>query len=326
MNAKKNGIAVAGTVIVDKINEIAAYPAPGELTQIKSLQTAIGGCVPNVALDLKKICPDLPVRAIGRMGSDEEAAYVRSALEAGGVDTAGLHEAPGERTSFTEVMSIPGGQRTFFTYAGAGGNFGIDDMDYGDILPQMLHLGYFLLLQKVDDGDGLRILQDAKEKGIRTSIDLVSENSDRYSVVVPCLPWTDYLIINELEAGKLTQMEPNNENLEAIARKLKAMGVREKVIIHKPDLAVCLTGEALTVLPSYALPEGYIKGTTGAGDAFCAGALLGIYYGWTDEEILSFASGCAVMALGSPDATSGLREETEIKDFCKQFTRQRSTL
>lgn len=326
MNAKKNGIAVAGTVIVDKINEIAAYPAPGELTQIKSLQTAIGGCVPNVALDLKKICPDLPVRAIGRMGSDEEAAYVRNTLEAGGVDTQGLHEAPGERTSFTEVMSIPGGQRTFFTYAGAGGNFGIDDMDYGDILPQMLHLGYFLLLQKVDDGDGLRILQDAKEKGIRTSIDLVSENSDRYSVVVPCLPYTDYLIINELEAGKLAQLEPANENLEAIARKLKTMGVREKVIIHKPDLAVCLTGETLTVLPSYALPEGYIKGTTGAGDAFCAGALLGIYNGWTDEEILSFASGCAVMALGSPDATSGLREETEIKDFCKQFTRQRSTL
>lgn len=326
MNAKKNGIAVAGTVIVDKINEIAAYPAPGELTQIKSLQTAIGGCVPNVALDLKKICPDLPVRAIGRMGSDEEAVYVRNTLEAGGVDTAGLHEAPGERTSFTEVMSIPGGQRTFFTYAGAGGNFGIDDMDYGDILPQMLHLGYFLLLQKVDNGDGLKILQDARKKGIRTSIDLVSENSDRYGLVVPCLPWTDYLIINELEAGKLTQMEPNNENLEAIARKLKTMGVREKVIIHKPDLAVCLTGEALTVLPSYALPEGYIKGTTGAGDAFCAGALLGIYNSWTDEEILSFASGCAVMALGSPDATSGLREETEIKDFCKQFTRQRSTL
>ena len=178
----------------------------------------------------------------------------------------------------------------------------------------------------MDDGDGLKILKAATEKGVRTSIDLVSENSDRYSVVVPCLPWTDYLIINELEAGKLTQMEPNNENLEAIARKLKAMGVREKVIIHKPDLSVCLTGEALTVLPSYALPEGYIKGTTGAGDAFCAGALLGIYNGWTDKEILSFASGCAVMALGSPDATSGLREETEIKDFCKQFTRQRSTL
>lgn len=326
MADKKNGIAVAGTVIVDKINEISAYPAPGELTQIKSLQTAIGGCVPNVALDLKKISPDLPVRAIGRMGSDEEAAFVRSTLASGGVDTEGLREAASERTSFTEVMSIPGGQRTFFTYAGAGGNFGIDDMYYGETLPKMLHLGYFLLLQKVDGGDGLKILMDAKEKGIRTSIDLVSENSDRYSLVLPCLPYTDYLIVNELEAGKLAGISPENENLPAIAQKLRSLGVREKVIIHKPDVSLCLSDGGLTVVPSYALPDGYIKGTTGAGDAFCAGALLGIYRNWTDEEILSFASGCAVMALGSFDATSGLTEAAQIKAFCAQFDRQRSSL
>ena len=50
----KAGITVAGTVIVDKINEISAYPQSGELTQIRSVQKAIGGCVPNVALDLKR--------------------------------------------------------------------------------------------------------------------------------------------------------------------------------------------------------------------------------------------------------------------------------
>ena len=326
MEKAKNGIAVAGTVIVDKINEISAYPALGELTQIKALQTAIGGCVPNVALDLKKICPELPVRAIGRMGSDEEATYVRQTLAAGGVDVGGLCQEAGERTSFTEVMSIPGGQRTFFTYAGAGGNFGLEDMDYGPTLPKMLHLGYFLLLRKVDEGDGLKILMDAKEKGIRTSIDLVSENSDRYHLVLPCLPYTDYLIVNELEAGKLAGISPEDKNLPVIGEKLLALGVREKVIIHKPELSVCITRTGMTVVPSYDLPAGYIKGTTGAGDAFCAGALLGIYQDKTDEEILTFASGCAVMALGSPDATSGLTEEATIREFCEQFPRQRSTL
>ena len=98
------------------------------------------------------------------------------------------------------------------------------------------------------------------------------------------------------------------------------------MIIHKPELSLCVTRAGLVVVPSYDLPAGYIKGTTGAGDAFCAGALLGIYQDKTDEEILSFASGCAVMALGSPDATSGLAEEATIRDFCEQFPRQRSTL
>ena len=319
---ERKGIAVAGSVIVDKINEISAYPNAGELTQIRSIQNAVGGCVPNVALDLKKIAPELPVSAIGKIGSDAEGAYVKEVLNAGGVSTAGLRVMQGEKTSFTEVMSVPGGQRTFFVYPGAGADFGVADMDFEAIDAKILHLGYFLLLQKVDDGDGLKILQKAKQMGLETSIDLVSENSHRYGLVLPCLPHTDYLIVNELEAGRLAGISPSPENLEAIAKKLMALGVGKKVIIHMPERSVCLSAEGYSVLGSYILPEGYIQGTTGAGDAFCAGALVGIYQGWSDMQIMEFASGCAVMALGSPDATSGMKTREEIIDFCKQFARR----
>ena len=318
----RNGIAVAGSVIVDKINEISAYPNAGELTQIRSIQNAAGGCVPNVALDLKKIAPQLAVSAIGKIGNDAEGEFITNILQCGGVSTTGLAVMPGEKTTFTEVMSVSGGQRTFFVYPGSGADFGVADMDFGAIDAKILHLGYFLLLQKVDDGDGLKILQKAKEVGLETSIDLVSENSDRYGLVLPCLPYTDYLIINELEAGKLAGIEPKPENLQAICEKLKALGVQKKVIIHMPERSVCLSEEGYSVLGSYILPDGYIQGTTGAGDAFCAGALIGIYNGWSDMEIMEFASSCAVMALSSPDATSGMKEETEIKEFCKQFARR----
>ena len=320
--AEKTGITVAGTVIVDKINEISAYPKIGELTQIRSIQKAIGGCVPNVALDLKKISPELAVRAVGTIGDDEEGSFVTDILQRGGVDTDGLTVLQGEMTSFTDVMSVAGGQRTFFTYAGASAKFGSEHVDFAENCPKMLHLGYFLLLERVDNGEGLKILRNAKEQGIETSIDLVSENSDRYALVKPCLPYTDYLIINELEAGKLTGIEANKQNLETVARSLMEMGVRKKVIIHMPDCAVCLSEAGCTCVASYALPEGYIQGTTGAGDAFCAGALMGIYHGWSDREILEFASAVAVMALGSPDATSGLAAMDEIRTFCSRFSRQ----
>lgn len=320
--ANRTGIAVAGSVLVDKINEISAYPNKGELTQIRSIQNAAGGCVPNVALDLKRIAPALPVSALGKIGADEEGAFVTQVLGDGGVDTTGLQVMQGEKTSFTNVMSIPGGQRTFFVYAGASADFGVADMDFAKMDAKLLHLGYFLLLQKVDDGDGLKILQEAKKHGIETSIDLVSENSDRYGLVLPCLPYTDYLIVNELEAGRLAGMEPTPENLEAICRKLKALGVQKKVIIHMPERAVCLSQEGYSSLGSYILPEDYIQGTTGAGDAFCAGALIGIYNGWPDKQIMEFASGCAVMALGVPDATSGMQTQAQITEFCKQFTRR----
>ena len=97
--------------------------------------------------------------------------------------------------------------------------------------------------------------------------------------------------------------------------------VEIKGMKYKPDRAVCLSKEEYTVVGSYVLPQGYIKGTTGAGDAFCAGTLIGIYKEWQDQEILEFASASAVMALGSADATSGLKKEEEIKKYCKQFDR-----
>ena len=322
---ERNGIAVAGSVLVDKINEIKAYPQSGELTQIVGLEKAVGGCVPNVALDLKKICPDMHIKAIGKIGNDEEGAYVSEVLSQGEVDVTGFVVDDSDKTSFTEVMSVINGQRTFFTYPGTSADFGYDDIDFENLNARILHLGYFLLLEKVDQGDGLLILKKAKELGMMTSIDLVSENSDRYSLVLPCLPYTDYLIINENEAGKLTDIEPTDENMESIAYKLRELGVQQKVVIHKPDYAVCLSEEGYTVVPSYKIPDDYIKGTTGAGDAFCAGTLVGIYKGWTDEEILEFGSACAVMALGKADATSGLVTETEIKEYCKRFERRGGT-
>jgi sugar/nucleoside kinase (ribokinase family) len=227
-----------------------------------------------------------------------------------------------ESTSFTDVMSVQGGQRTFFTYAGASGQFGAEHVPFEKIDPQILHLGYFLLLQRVDQGEGIKILQEAKARGIATSIDLVSENSDRYPLVRPCLAYTDYLIVNEFEAGKLADMEPTAENLPAITQKLMDMGVGKMVVIHMPELAVCRSEKGYFTLGSHILPEGFIQGTTGAGDAFCAGALLGIYNGWSEEEILEFASCSAVMALRRPDATSGLEDAEKTRAFCKDFDRR----
>ncbi len=318
---ERKGIAVAGSILVDKIYGISAYPSAGELTQIRSITQAVGGLVPNNGIGLKKLCPTLPVFAIGKVGNDEMGGFVLKELEANGVDVAGVRVADGETTSFTDVMSVTGGQRTFFTYPGGSAAFGYDDIDWDSLTCKMLHLGYFLLLEKVDGGDGLRILKEASVRGIKTSIDLVSENSDRYTCVLPCLPYVDNLIINELEAGKLCGIEPTNENLPAIAKKLFELGVRERVIIHTPALGVCATRSDCTVLSSYRLPDGFIQGTTGAGDAFCSGALIAIEQGRSDREILEYAQTAAIAALRTPDATSGLEPLKTLFEAFQTFER-----
>ena len=307
----KTGIAVAGTVLVDKLNEIGAYPASGELTKILSVSRAVGGAVPNVGIDIKRVDPTIPVCAVGKIGNDAEGDFLVNTLEANGVD-ASLLVRGDNSTSFTDVMSIVGGQRTFFTYPGACADFGFDDIDFDSLDVKMLHLGYFLLLDKVDGGDGEKILKKAQEMGIKTSIDLVSENSDRYHIVKSCLKYVDNVIINELEAGMIAGIEPSHENLEKIARTLKDMGVSERVIIHMPETGVCLSDNGFFELPSWELPKGFIKGKTGAGDAFCAGALIGIYRGLDEMGILTLAQKAATASLSAADAIGGMVSEAEI--------------
>ena len=196
-------IVAAGSILVDKINSIDAYPKAGELTQIRSLAQVTGGLVPNTGCDIHMLDPGIPVSAFGAVGDDDLGKFAVSRLEAGGLDVSGVVVKKGE-TSFTLVMSVATGERTFFTFPGASADWGYDDFPFdlvneGDIVL----LGYFLLLAKVDAGDGLRILKELKRRGAETAIDLVSENSDRYGLVREVLPFVDHLIVNEVEAERI---------------------------------------------------------------------------------------------------------------------------
>ena len=179
-----------------------------------------------------------------------------------------------------------------------------------------------LIISQSMDTEDCSHLVEAKKRGIKTSIDLVSEHSDRYKLVIPCLEYVDNLIVNELEAGAMAGIEPTLENLPAIADKLLSYGVSERVIIHSPSLGIVKTRNSLTVLPSYKLPEGFIKGTAGAGDAFCSGALLGIYEEKSDEEILEYATLAAISNLRAVDGTSSVDELDKLKRELGNLPRQ----
>ncbi|MBQ7347627.1 MAG: hypothetical protein IJW55_06685 [Clostridia bacterium] len=47
----------------------------------------VGGCVPNTAIDLKKIDALLPVDVIGKLGKDENGRLILSKLKENGICT-----------------------------------------------------------------------------------------------------------------------------------------------------------------------------------------------------------------------------------------------
>jgi sugar/nucleoside kinase (ribokinase family) len=97
------------------------------------------------------------------------------------------------------------------------------------------------------------------------------------------------------------------------------------VILHCPEAGFCLDADGTyTVVPSIKLEKGFIKGTVGAGDAFCAGCLYGIYNALEDREMLEFASGAACCNLMAEDSVSSMRDKNFIYDFISK--RERLTI
>jgi sugar/nucleoside kinase (ribokinase family) len=71
-------------------------------------------------------------------------------------------------------------------------------------------------------------------------------------------------------------------------------------------------GESGVWRASHELPAGFVRGTVGAGDAFFAGVVLGVYEGWPLERSLRFANTAAASCLRHPTCTGGVGSADEI--------------
>lgn len=323
------GIAIAGNLIVDYVKNIDSYPKAGMLTNVRSMSRCIGGCTGNTLADLAKIDPSVPLTCIGRVGDDENGKYIIDLMNSLGVDTSNVCYSKDTPTSFTDVMNdMASRERTFFHGRGANAEFSLSHIDFDRISADIFHIGYALLLDGFDMPDDeygtvmVRTLAMAQAKGFKTSIDVVSEDGDRYKqIITPSLKYCYYAIMNEIEAGRVVDIEPRDENgniieenLRLICEKLFTLGVEQLVVIHMPEMGCAMhRSGAYHVVKSYDLPNGFIKGTVGAGDAFCAGMLYALYNEWEIQKAMRFANAVAACCLSHENSIDGLRSREEIE-------------
>src|SRR5439155_1347434 len=251
------------------------------------------------------------------------------------IDTRFLRATSGAPTSYTDVMTeMNGGRRTFFHNRGANALWDADDLDFTRVKARIFHLGYLLLLDALDAPDkkfGTRaaaLLASAQEAGLKTSVDVVSEDSDRFAqIVAPALKHVDYFILNEIEAGKTTgfRVRQPDGRLDTVALRhaagaLLQMGVRELVVIHFPEGGFARTRKGEDYWQaSLNLPVKFIAGTAGAGDAFCAGVLLGLHEGWDLNRCLETAVSVAAASLSHPTCTGGIKPLKVTLGLAKKY-------
>jgi len=329
----QSSITVAGNLIVDHVKSIDTYPARGNLSSISGISRGVGGCACNTSIALARLDKMLQVSVIGRTGNDENGDHIREALEQEKINSF-ITIDPVLPTSFTDVMFDGQGERTFFHARGANAAFCYDDIRYEDLDCDLFHIGYILLLDSMDAQDSeygtklARTLARVKSMGIKTSVDVVSENSDRFSrLVIPCLKYCDHIIINENEASFITSLparEPDgslpDENIRRILERLVELGVNEMAAIHTPEGGWALSrSQGFAFSPSLDLHEGQIKGNVGAGDAFCAGMLFGTCRGFDLQYSLEIAAGTAACNLTEANSTDGLRDFNGVLEMIKKW-------
>ena len=331
---QRTGLLAGGNWIIDQVKIIDVYPKHEQLANIFDQSQGTGGSPYNVLLDLAKMGAGFPLQGAGLVGQDSLGQYILEDCRNHGIDPKFISVSPGSSTSYTDVMTEKdGGRRTFFHNRGANATWCGDDLDFAETSARIFHLGYLLLLDAIDDADdahgtiGAALLAKAREAGLKTSIDVVSEDSDRFSRIVgPALKQVDYCILNEVEASKVTGVKVREEGkllddgIEEASSKLSELGARELVAIHFPEgsFAQSAGGEKVRH-GSLALPKGYIKGAAGAGDAFCAGVLYGVHESLSLEKCLLIGTCAATACMSDPTCTDGLRSLDDCLALAEEF-------
>lgn len=323
---------------MDQVKLIDVYPKPESLANISAQSEGTGGCPFNVLVDLARLGAPFPLEAAGLVGKDRMGDTILRICKEHKIKTRYLQVSPDHPTSYTDVMTeTASGRRTFFHNRGANAVWAGEGIDFEKTRARIFLLGYLLLLDALDAPDrrhgtkAAALLAKARQAGLKTCIDVVSEDSDRFQRIVrPALPHADYCIVNEIEAantvGEKIRRADGSLDTNALHRAAAALlhgGVQECVMIHFPEGGYARTHDGRECwASSLKVPAKAILGTAGAGDAFCAGVLFGMHEGWDLEVCVETGICTAAASLAQPTCTDGVFPLVQTMELRKRYRRR----
>jgi ribokinase len=281
-------IIVIGDVNIDLIFTIPAYPLPGSEAVATTVEMHTGGSAVNTAIALAKMGMD--VGFIGRVGQDTLAKQLLADLEATGVDCSHVQVDPKVGTGLIFIAVTIDGERTMFSARGANSYTQARDIDPNYFANcRWVHLSSYSFLAHHQYETILTALDLAENSPYtRVSLDIGTEPALRARTqIMEILPRLDVILPNETELGLLADGRPIEEGLDYLLN-----GCGANAVVTKRGSKGCLlaVGNKRVNLPPFKIK---VKDTTGAGDNFNAGVVLGRLVGlsWEASAALGNALG-----------------------------------
>ena len=224
---------------------------------------------------------------IGAVGDDETGRFFAEQNRARGID---LHLAiiADEQTGTANTLVTPDHERTFATHLGAAVYLerALCEVDLSAY--DLLHIEGYLLQ---DDILLHKILQAAKDAGLRISYDLASWNivRDHHAVVTDLMEkYVDIVFANEDEAVAFCGVDNPKRALRELVAKTDIAVV--KVGKHGAMAMTQETGDEVFFAPAQ---ERTVVDTTAAGDFFAAGFLHGLVGNKSIDTCLAYGNSMA---------------------------------
>jgi sugar/nucleoside kinase (ribokinase family) len=292
-----------GIHILDVLGRPVTRIPPGQdVDLIEEIRLTVAGTAAGTSVDLAKLGAD--VLAMGAVGEDAGGAFIRETMARYGIDTGGLVVKPGVQTSATMLPIRPNGERPALHVLGANGALTFDDLDLDAIAAaRVLHLGGTYLMPKLDGEPTRRVLAHAKARGVTTTLDLIqTDRPDLLAVIEPCLPFVDYFMPGLDEARRISGLEDRREVIrffldKGVGHTVFKMGARGSSIAG-PGVA----GGELR-LPALRAP---VVDSTGCGDAYCAGFIVGLTKGWDLERAGRLGTAAAALVITGLGSDAGI--------------------
>lgn len=245
---------------------------------------------------------------VGVVGADPFGRFMLDALRDAGVDMAACVVDPGRPTGLSVILSR-GDDRAILTSAGTIADLRGELVD-PDLLASTRHVhvsSYFLQQRLRRDLPSL--FDEAHRVGASTSVDPNWDPSERWDGVLELLGRTDCFFPNSNEARAITGIDDVDVAAEALTEHGCVVAVK-----FGQGGGLAMWGDE--VVRSRAIPAEVVD-TTGAGDTFDAGFIVGRLHGWSLERCLGLAVACGSLstrAVGGTGAQPTLEEAVEAME------------
>jgi sugar/nucleoside kinase (ribokinase family) len=317
----RRGILTGGTWCIDRNLLLDNWPAENGRADILRADMSGGGSGCNMAIDIRKLDPALPVATIALVGHDTEGRFLLALADAHGIDRTRMIVTTEAPTDYTFAFSsLPSGQRTHISYFGTSHLLTPDHFDFEGSEHRIFHLGLPGIHNIMDnrwngDANGwVATLKKARAAGLQTNLELASIAPERLAALVrPCLPHLDLLVVNDHEIAGIAGFETVRDGRTdpaacvAAAKAVLAMGAMRMVAVHFPKGGIVALRDGTVVSrPSVQVPASEIAGANGAGDAFAAGFVYGFHEGWSTDDALTLAHAVAAASLREISTTASV--------------------